>query len=272
MRPSRRALLTALSVPCIAPRARSQEVVLRAGGTGMALAAFRLVGDHFTTHNPGSALEVLPSLGTNGGLRALQAGTIDMALLARPLRAEEEARGLRARPYARTAIAVVTSGGTTTTDITLPQIGAILRGEVTTWPDGRRLRLVRREESDADWQLLASMSPEMARSVALALRRPGLVTVGTDQENAEALQTISGSIGLMSIGQMRAERLRLRALALDGVNASMAEVEAGRYALSRTLHVAWQASPRPGVASFLDFLAGAEAGSVLEGLGYGSPS
>lgn len=275
MSPSRRALLVhtvPLPVVLLAPSARADPAVLRAGGTGMALAAFRQVGERFTALNPGRMVEVLPSLGTSGGLRALEALAIDMALLARPLRAEEASRGLLSRPYARTAIAVVTGGGTTATNITLGQFAAILRGEITTWPDGSRLRLVRREESDADWQLLASLSPEMERSVIIALRRPGLLTVGTDQENAEALQGVAGSVGLLSIGQMRAEGLRLRALTLDGVAASMAAVQAGQYALSRTLHVAWKAQPLPALAAFLEFLGGAEARSILDGLGYGAPA
>ncbi len=271
MRLPRRAL-PALGAGLIAARTgQAQAAVLRAGGTGMALGAMRLVAERFAARHPGQAVELLPSLGTGGGIRALVAHAIDLGLLARPLLPEEAAQGLRSRPYARTPIAVVTSGGTASTTITLDQLAGILRGDVTTWPEGGRLRLVRREPSDADWQLLASLSPEMERSVATALRRPGLVTVGTDQENAEALQAVTGSIGLMSIGQLRAEGLRLRPLALDGVVAEMEAVQAGRYPLSRTLHAAWKGEPSPALAAFLDFLGGTEARSVLLGLGYGLP-
>lgn len=258
-----------LATPILAPRA--EEAVLRAGGTGMVLAAMRRLGALYAALHPGRSVEFLPSLGTGGGIRAVLARAIDLGLLARPLLPEEAARGLRARAFARTAIAIVTGGGTTSAGITLDQFGAILRGEVTTWPEGNRLRLVRREASDADWQLLAALSPEMARSVAIAHRRPGLVTAGTDQENAEALQAMAGSIGMMSIGQLRAEALRLRPLALDGVAPDLAAVESGRYPLSRTLHVAWTADAAPGVAPFLDFLAGDEARTTLLNLGYGPP-
>lgn len=263
--------LVAAALATPGPAARADPVGIRMGGTGMALAAMRRVGDRFTALHPGQALDILPSLGTSGGLRALLARAIDIGLLARPLTAQEAAQGLHARPYARTPIAIVSGPGTAATDITLTLFAAVLRGEVTTWPDGSRLRLVRREASDADWQLLASLSPEMERSVAIAIRRPGLVTVGTDQENAEALQAMAGSIGLVSIGQLRAEALRLRPLALDGVAADIAAVEAGRYTLSRTLHAAWLGDPPPAAAAFLDFLAGDQARAILHGLGYGQP-
>ena len=98
------------------------------------------------------------------------------------------------------------------------------------------------------------------------------MTVGTDQENAEALQAMAGSIGVMSIGQLRAEALRLRPLALEGVAPTLDAVEAGRYPLSRTLHIAWAADPVPAVAPFLDFLAGDAARETLLNLGYGPPA
>lgn len=273
MRFRRRALLALPGLACpwlSAAPARAQASLVRIGGTGMALAAMRRVGERMAAIHPGQGAVMLPSLGTNGGLRALQASAIDLALLARPLRPNEVTHGVRSRPYARTPIAVVTNGGTAA-GFTLQEVGAVLRGEIATWPDGTRLRVVRREASDADWQLLASLSPEMERSIAAALRRPGLVTVGTDQENADALQGIGGSFGLMSIGQLKAEGLRLRPLALDGVAPAMAAVETGRYALSRTLYAAWMANARPPVAPFLDFLAGEEARAILLGLGYGMP-
>jgi phosphate transport system substrate-binding protein len=272
MRITRRSI-TGLAV-CLAHPIRvsmAQGTSLRAGGTGMALASMRLIAERYADLRPGGAVELLPSLGTNGALRALAAGAIDLGLLARPLRAEEVAQGLRSRAYARTPIAVVTSGGTAATGITLAHFAAVLRGEVTTWPDGGRLRLVRREASDADWQLLASLSPEMERSVAMALRRPGLVTVGTDQENAEALQGIAGSIGLMSIGQKRAEGLRLRVLRLDGVAPEMPAVADGRYALARTLHMAWRTDTHATVLPFIDFVTGPDGDAVLRTLGYGPP-
>jgi phosphate transport system substrate-binding protein len=270
------ALIAALATPGAAARAEAGR--LRIGGTGMALATIRHLGDRFAARHPGLAFDILPSLGTGGGIRALLARAIEIGLLARPLLAEEAAQGLRASPLARTPIAIVTGSSpgnapaaADAQGMTLPRLAAVLRGEVTTWPDGARLRLVRREASDADWLLLASLSPEMERSVAAAHRRPGLVTVGTDQENAEALQTMAGSLGLMSIGQLRAEALRLHPLPLDGVAPDIAAVEAGRYPLSRTLHTAWLGQPEPAAATFLDFLAGAEARAMLAGLGYGPP-
>ena len=252
-------------------RPSAETMALRLGGTGMALAAMRRVAAAFAAATPGMAAVVLPSLGTSGGLAAARAGALDLALLARPLADGERAEGFDELPYARTPLAFVTSGGGTTAGVTLAEVAAILRGEITTWPDGSRLRLVRRDRSDADWQLLRRISPEMESAIDAAWQRPGVLTVGTDQENAEALGALRGSFGAMAIGQLRAEGLRLRPLLLDGVAPEVAPMRAHRYPLSRTLHVAWHGEPASAPASFLAFLQGEVAGAILLGLGHDRP-
>lgn len=236
---------------------------LRFGGTGMALAAMRQVGDAFATRHPGVSIEVLPSLGTGGGLAAVAAGAIDVALSARPLTAAEQARQLHAAAYARTPIAFVTHAETAVRGIQSADVTRILSGGMMAWPDGTPLRLIRREPSDADWTMLRSLSPAMEQAVAVALQRPGLLTVATDQDNADALERMRGSFGALSLGQLRAELRRLIPLELDGVPPTVSNIAAGRYALSRTLHITWHGEPTRTLASFLAFLSGEEARELL---------
>ena len=63
--------------------AAGEPAPLRIGGTGMALAAMRQIGDAFTAAQPQTTVTVLPSLGTGGGLAAVAAGAIDVAVAAR---------------------------------------------------------------------------------------------------------------------------------------------------------------------------------------------
>jgi phosphate transport system substrate-binding protein len=147
-------------------------------------------------------------------------------------------------------------------------VAPIFSGGMTIWPDGEPIRLVRREPSDADWLMLRSMSPDMAQAVEVALQRPGLMTVATDQENADALERIRGSFGAMSLGQLLAEARQLKPLALDGVKPDVDELAAGRYKLSRTLYVVWNRQPGPKIEGFLGFLRTEQATSLLTSLGH----
>jgi phosphate transport system substrate-binding protein len=241
---------------------------LRIGGTGMALATMRQLGSAFTAMHPDVDVKVLPSLGTGGGLSAVAAGAIELALSARELKDAERAQGLRSLAYARTPIAFVTYPDAGVRDITMAQVAQILLGNVAKWPNGAPLRLIRREPSDADWTMLRAVSPEMAEAVKVALQRPGLLTPATDQDNADALEKVSGGFGAMSLGQVLAERRGVIALTLDGAPPTVEALAAGRYPLSRTLYAVWREPPAKDAALFLSFLSAEPAHEVLTRLGH----
>jgi phosphate transport system substrate-binding protein len=272
---SRRGFLTVLGAVTLLPgpgsrcfAATAQPGCLRIAGTGMALATMRHLGTAFAAATPGIAVDVLPSLGSSGGLAAAAAGVIDLALSARALTETERAKGLRDTAYARTPIAFVSHPSTSQRTISISEVAAILAGTLTVWPDGTPVRLVRREPSDADWAMLRGISPDTARAVDIALQRPGLLTVATDQQNADALERLPGSFGAMSLGQVRAEDRHLVAFALDGVEPNAATLASGRYPLSRTLRAAWREPPRPELSAFLNFLGGPPAADILTRLGH----
>ena len=107
----------------------------------------------------------------------------------------------------------------------------------------------------------------MARAVAAAQRRPGLVTAGTDQDKADALEAVHGSFGAITLAQFLSEGRRLALLALDGVDPSPGAVAAGRYPLSKTFCFVTRAEAAPAAAAFMAFVAGPEGGALLAGLG-----
>ncbi len=248
--------------------AAGEPVPLRIGGTGMALAVMQQVGDAFSAAQQQRTVKVLPSLGTSGGIAALTAGAIDVAVLARPLNDAEHARGLQSFPYAQTPLAFVTHPNVGVSGITLPEVAAILTGQRLVWPNGTKIRLIRREPSDADWSLLRTLSPDMAAAVQSALERPGLLTPATDQENADSLERLPGSFGAMSIGQVRAESRKITPLALDGEPPTIEAVAGSRYRLVRTLHFATRSQPTEEIALFLAFLSSQPASALLTRLGY----
>lgn len=262
------AALSAAATGVVCPALAADPDCVRIGGTGMALATMRVIGQDFTAGEPGTTVDVMPSLGTSGGLSALAAGAIDLALSARPLKDNESGKKLQSQAYARTPLAFVAHQSAAVDRITLDAVARIFNGDLTTWAKGGLIRLVRREPSDADWSLLRSLSPDMAQAVEAALQRPGLLTVATDQENGDALERMTGSFGMMSIGQLRAEARHLVPLALDGVSPEVNELAVGRYTLLRTLYIAWRGPISPKAGRFLAFLHSGQAASLLSKLGH----
>lgn len=268
-RSTRRLLLAqvaALAAPAVraAPGPASPSgPTLRVAGTGAALAMLRLLAAAFHERGGEASLDILPSLGSSGGLRALQGRVIQIAVSSRPLTAAEAAAGLRPTAFARTAMTFATREGSRIEGVSRAAAAGFLSGEQPNWPDGEPVRLIRRPPSEADWIALARLGPEMERAVQVALRRPGLLVAGSDGENAELIEGVPGSFGLISQGQARAEGRRVRLLALDGEMPSLARVEAGSWPIVRSLELVTPDDPGPVAAAFLLFTQGEEAAALM---------
>ena len=233
----------------------------------MALAAIQRLGAAFTAAG-GPPVEVLQSLGTSGGLKALSAGVIDLSVASRPTTPAEAATGVVTTHLASTALAFVTRQIEPSRAVTREQLEQIFTGDFTHWPEGTPVRFVRRQPSDSDWDIFETLSPGLARAVALARIRPGVPTFINDQDHAAALERLPGSFGGLTLGQVAAEERRLRPVAIDGVLPTLAAMESGAWPLVKHLFVAHGASPRPEALALVAFLRGPEAAEILGMLDY----
>lgn len=224
-KPISRTIATCLALIFCAGSAPAVADTLRIGGTGVALGGMKILGEAFEKQNPGTTVEVLPSLGSSGGVKALIAGAIDLAVTSRALKDAEKEQGVTARLYATTPLAIVTSTGTQTDGITTGQLAEFYAGTTETWPSGERVRVVLRPTTETDVQFLRGLSEDMARAVDTAFERPGLLIATNDQDNAEALEGLPGSIGAVALGQIATEARQLKVLALDGIVPSATDPE-----------------------------------------------
>jgi phosphate transport system substrate-binding protein len=253
-----------------APAAYGEEVV-RASGTGTALGAMRRLGADFAAANPGLRVEVLPSIGTSGSLHALAQGALDLALAGRPLEPAEAALGLEAVPYARTPFIFAVGPQVGVTGITASDLARIYRGELTTWPNGQRVRVVLRPRTDVDSAILRGISPEIAAAIELAQKREGLLVGVTNQDCDEIVARTPGAIGPTSLTQILTETSPPTALAWNGAAPTVRNLASGGYPLAKTLFAVHRASPSPAVRRFLEFLASPQARRILEETGNAPP-
>jgi phosphate transport system substrate-binding protein len=79
------------------------------GGTGAATAMLTQLFEAFGGSKKGIVLQVVPSLGSSGALRALDDGALDLAVSGRALTSEERAKGLTQRLAIRTPYVLITS-------------------------------------------------------------------------------------------------------------------------------------------------------------------
>jgi phosphate transport system substrate-binding protein len=88
--------------------AAAEALQLGGTGTGSAIGMLRQVGAEFSAAT-GIKIDVIPSLGTTGAIRALKDGVLDIAVAARPLTADEAATGLHQVDVVRTPYVMATS-------------------------------------------------------------------------------------------------------------------------------------------------------------------
>ena len=165
-----------------------QAADLTLGGTGGDLGTMRMLGEAFEKTNPGTTFEVLPSLGSGGGIRAVLAGAIDLSISSRPLKDEERAKGAKANPYAKTALVFATPSSNPQRGLTSAEVVEIYAGKRTAWSDGTLIRLVLRPRMDTDARIVMASIPGMEAAASDAARRRGLPVGVSDQDAADRIQ------------------------------------------------------------------------------------
>lgn len=242
--------------------------VIRIGGTGGALGGMKEVAKAFGKRHPEITITFVPSLGSSGGIKAVLAGALDLALSSRPLSDDERKKGAVDVEYATTPFVFVVSRKGAGADLTLENLTAIYGGEMKSWPDGTPIRLILRPVNDTDNAYLREMSPAMDRAVTAALSREGMVTAVTDQENADTIGRVRGGFGASTLAQVIAEHRPLRVLRLNGVTPGIAALRNGSYPYSKCFSVVSIRQASQGVRFFLDFLNSPEGRAVLARTGH----
>lgn len=210
-------------------------VVVRIGGTGSALGTMQRLVDAFRQTHPQADFVIVPSLGSGGGIQALRAGAIDVAVISRPLKEKERSPDITAVEYARTPVVFAMAVPAAVVSLTVPELVSIYAGERKTWPNGHPLRLVLRPESESDTDIIKSVSPEMSQAVMGALARPGMIMALTDKASADRLETIPGAFGTTTLAQIVSENRALKPLAIDGVAPNLTTLADAKYRYFKTL-------------------------------------
>jgi phosphate transport system substrate-binding protein len=254
-----------LQALCLAPAGAHH--VLQVGGTGGALATMRLLSLSFEKENPGVDVRVLPSMGSTGAIRAVSRGALHVGLLSRPLKDEERATGLVLMTYAKTPFVVVTHSGVDVKAVTTDDLVKILSGERTTWPNGKRIRLILRPETDSDTEYLRGISPLVASALEKAFLRPGMLIAMTDQECLDMIERTPGAIGVSSLAQVVSEERRVNVLAYDGRSPTVHGRASGSYRPMKQFSIVTRADPDPLAEKFISFVLSEKGRKILESAG-----
>ena len=245
-----------------------QAAQLTLGGTGADLGTMRVLGEAFEKANPGTTVEVLPSLGSSGGIKAILAGAIDLALTARPLKDKERAWGVKEFAYAKTAVVLATSAGNAQSNVTNDELVEIFAGTRTAWPDGTPIYLVLRRPHDSETRILKAHIPGIDAAFAKAQKRPGIPVAYTVQDAADLIQSRRGGLGTSSLSVIIAEKRPLKGLSLNGVAPTLETLADGSYPMAKTFYFVTKPEPNNLVRKFVAFVRSDEGADILRRMGH----
>jgi phosphate transport system substrate-binding protein len=237
---------------------------IRIGGTGSAMAAMRVAGDAFQKVQPGATVSIVNNLGSRGGLQALQAGVLDLAVTAGSVPAGGD---LVAVELGRTPMVFVTTSPSGRAGVSVPDLVEIYSGRRTTWRDGSRLRVVLRPPGDADIAFLRALSPAMSQAVDAGLKLPGVKLAATDQDAADAIASIPGAVGASTLLLVLSETRAFSLLSIGGVPPGLTAMADGSYPYYRTIRLVTRGEPRGLTGKYVAFLASPAGRQLLNRLG-----
>ena len=255
-----------ITVVFLSRAAHAEEIMI--SGTGGGLATMQLLATAYAKTQPGDKITVLPSLGSSGGIKAVLSGKIQLAVSARPLKDTEIKAGAVEYEFGRTPFVFATAKTNKTVSVTLDELVSMYAGKTERWPDGTLIRLVLRPLGDSDSEMIKSMSEAMRKAKIEAEQRKGMAFAVTDQEAADNLEKIPGSLGPSTLAQILTEDRKLKALQLNKVEPSPQSIANGSYPYYKQMFFV-TISPAPSATKqFVAFVKSAPGREILVRNGY----
>lgn len=175
-------------------------------------------GDVTVTYDP---------TGSGAGIEAASNGSADIGLASRALKEEEKAGALTETVIAKDGIAIVVNPQNTVEDLTVEQIAAIAKGEITNWSEvggaDAEIAFIGREAGSGT----RGAFEEITETADVCVYNQELTSTGAVKT---AVATTPGAVGYVSLSSVDDT---VKALKVDGVAPSEETVLDGTYAIQR---------------------------------------
>ena len=245
------------------------QSVVRVTGTGSGTGGMRLLAQAFMQANPALKVEVLPALGSSGGISALMAGQIELAVSNRPPKpAEIDKLAMLSVEYARTPFVVALHKDLGIGALTSAQLAALFAEGAATFPNGKRARPVLRLSDAGDTALLKSFGPAVAAAVDAANQRRGMLNADTDSDAADLVERTSGAFAGSTLALIESEKRPLVGLVIDGKAPTVAALLDGSYPYFKSLYMIIGAQAGAETKRFAAYLQSAPGRALLRAHGH----
>jgi phosphate transport system substrate-binding protein len=212
----------------------------------------------------------LPGLHSGGGIRGVANGDLEIGAVSRLLTEEEAALGLEYTHLSDDGLVVAVHPTVTIDGLTSQQVRDIYEGKHENWtelggPDLPIVILDRNEDESAKIILREYvLGPDLDVT-------PSAVNLFYEPDMVEGLRDTPGAIGYFSLGYGLSADVAVNYLELDGVEASVENINNGTYPVIRPLGVVTTADPGQEIDEFLEWALSPDAVELIESKGFARP-
>ena len=201
--------------------------------------------------------------GSGSGIKAVQEGRCDIGLSSRDLKDEEKAAGLTGTVLAYDGIAIIVNPKNPVTDLSVDTIAKIYTGEITNWSEvggnDAEIVLIGREAGSGTRDGFESITD----TKDACKYRQELTSTG------DVITTVSQNPGAIGYASVASVKSTVKALTVDGVAATEANIKDGSYVVQRPFVLVTKTDAQLSEAAqkFFDYITSADANEIIAAAG-----
>src|SRR5712692_4702416 len=237
-------------------------------GGGGALDAIKALTAAYNTTHPNVVFQGFEDVGSDAAVTLAATGDVDGGFISRDLRAAEKGT-VEAVPIGFSGTGVGVSASNPVRSLTKDQVRKIYSGEITDWKDvggnPGKIRVLLREPGAATRSTFESYFFGSTKPVYTK----DAIEVFEVDETLKAVASFKDSIGMLSMVAKTFSNTEIRMVAVDGVEATRANLSNATYPIRRPLYLVINPDPvklKPAIKSFVDWVKGPEGQKVIASL------
>jgi len=234
------------------------SVIVVAGSTSVQPYA-EVLAEEFEHQHSENGIDVQGG-GSTAGVTAVESGIADIGMSSRSLKEAEQA--LWSIEIAKDGLAVIVHPQNPIADLSLTQVRGIYSGEISRWSElggvGTQIHVIAREEGSGTRSAFEELVMGNHRITPRAI---------IQDSNGAVMQLVAddrNAVGFVSLGLVELHPDAVKALRLDGVEASGRNVVSGTYGLYRPFLFVTDGEPKGLTKQFVDFVLSAPGQQILE--------
>lgn len=236
-----------------------------AAGSGTNLPITRKLAEAYS-RNTGVVWEIPNSIGSDGALKAVTEGALELGLISRELTAEERAAGLKSVTYASVAVVFAAHASVPDSGVSIVDVLKIYQGQKTTWSDGSRIVVLVRPRNDSSNLVLFNAIPGFAALIDAALAENRWPVMLHDADMAANLDKKPGTFGYTDSSEVKS-RPGIKVFSVDGIAMTAESVRTGQYPFKKTLGFVYREPLRGQAQAFVEFAFSPEGREIIANSG-----